>query len=508
MKKTISVLLLALLQVGLFASSFSIQKAKAGTSTITVPDKFPTIQAAINAANPGDTVYVRAGTYHEELVVNKMLSLVGESPQNTTITAGYAGTVVDVVADGVNVTAFTISFGGNGYTAAGIDLENVSHCNIIGNVITNSRFGVWLHNSSNDSLTRNNVTSNTTYGVWLDSSSNNSLVGNNLSNNFDGVQLDNASGNTLRDNHINSAERNFGVDGFNLTDFFNDVDASNTVGGQSVCYWVNRKHEVVPANSGYVVIVNSTDITIENLNLGGNEQGILLVCTENSTITGNVIQSNWYGIYSLLSSNNNHILRNTIAYNHESGVAFVSSSNNSIYLNNFIDNAPVYVSSDSVNTWDNGTHGNYWIFSAIHDDTQVDVTLATLLNASEVDSSGIWNVSYVIDANNVDHYPLVNQVTIPEFSSPVILLVGMLSCFAAVIAFCRKHLACSRLRDKKIPHLGTAKGKRSCSIVGSLAKSQTTLGSLPLIYSLMFFHVLLYIGKGFFHQGNNRKKFS
>ena len=272
-----------------------------------------------------------------------------------------------------------------------------------------------------------------------DSSSNNSLVGNNLTNNFDGVQLDNASGNTLRDNHINSAERNFGVDGINLIDFFNDVDASNTVGGQSVCYWVNRQHEVVPANAGYVVIVNSTDITIENLNLGGNEQGILLVCTENSTITGNVVQSNWYGIYSLLSSNNNHILRNTIAYNHECGVAFVSSSNNSIYLNNFIGNQASN-SPDSMNTWDNGTVGNYWIFEALQDDTPENVTLGTYLNASEVDSSGIWNASYVIDANNVDHYPLVNQVTIPEFSSPVILLVGMLACFAVVIAFRRKHL--------------------------------------------------------------------
>jgi len=37
----------------------------AGAATITVPDDYPTIQAAIDAASEGDTVFVLAGVYRE-----------------------------------------------------------------------------------------------------------------------------------------------------------------------------------------------------------------------------------------------------------------------------------------------------------------------------------------------------------------------------------------------------------------------------------------------------------
>lgn len=34
--------------------------------------------------------------------------------------------------------------------------------------------------------------------------------------------------------------------------------------------------------------------------------------------------------------------------------------------------------------------------------------------ATEINSSGVWNTSYLIDTNNIDHYPIV-----PEFPSPL-----------------------------------------------------------------------------------------
>ena len=59
-------LALATLLVCTLALASSIQPVKAGT--IVVPDDYPTIQVAINAANHNDTIFVRTGVYVERVV--------------------------------------------------------------------------------------------------------------------------------------------------------------------------------------------------------------------------------------------------------------------------------------------------------------------------------------------------------------------------------------------------------------------------------------------------------
>lgn len=47
-----------------------------------VPADYSTIQAAINAASPGDTIHLAAGRYSETLAINKSLTLAGSSTNN------------------------------------------------------------------------------------------------------------------------------------------------------------------------------------------------------------------------------------------------------------------------------------------------------------------------------------------------------------------------------------------------------------------------------------------
>ena len=66
---------------GFFVSSVKFCKP----ADITVPTDFPTIQAAINASNPGDTIKVLPGIYTEQLTISKNLTLIGSGGKSTII---------------------------------------------------------------------------------------------------------------------------------------------------------------------------------------------------------------------------------------------------------------------------------------------------------------------------------------------------------------------------------------------------------------------------------------
>ena len=46
---------------------------------------YTSIQAAVDDAQPGDTVLVYAGTYYEDVVINKTINLTGEDRDTTII---------------------------------------------------------------------------------------------------------------------------------------------------------------------------------------------------------------------------------------------------------------------------------------------------------------------------------------------------------------------------------------------------------------------------------------
>ncbi|MFB6101342.1 MAG: NosD domain-containing protein [Haloplanus sp.] len=76
----------------------------------------PTIQAAVDAAPPNTTVVVPPGTYAERVTIEKPLTLRG---QGATLDGGGNGTVIQVRADDVAVTGFTIRGVGNATRATG-----------------------------------------------------------------------------------------------------------------------------------------------------------------------------------------------------------------------------------------------------------------------------------------------------------------------------------------------------------------------------------------------------
>jgi len=223
----------------------------------------------------------------------------------------------------------------NGY---GVRLDESSNNTITGNNITHNGYGFWLSESTNNIMSVNNVTKNGD-GIWFSDSSNNNWVsGNNITDNSIGIKFYASSNNTLRNNHMSGKQSNFDFWGYLPSHYFHDIDSSNTVDGKPVYYLVNKKDLRVPVDAGYVALVNSTNITVKNLNLKNNSQGLLIAYTKNSLIADNTITNSYHGI-RLEHSFDNIISGNNVTKNGDGILLSYSSDNNSILGNNVTDNS-------------------------------------------------------------------------------------------------------------------------------------------------------------------------
>jgi len=378
-RKAVSGVMLFLMFMSMLNMAFKIQlaPAEAESTMIIVPDNYPTIQEAINAANPGDTIYVKSGIYYENIIVNKdNLRLIGENKETTIIDGGGQGTVVKLAkvvngmtdVEGVIIEGFTIRNSGQQLFEDRYGVEILGFYNTVrNNIITNNDdAGVYVHADKN-TITKN-IIANNDLGVFIDAwADDNEITRNNITNNVYGIQvmtarvtisdnyvinneeygilLDNAYDCVLKNNHIEGSKFNFAVLGGALSDFLHDIDSTNTVNGRPIYYLINRQNEKVPTDAGYVALINSRNITVENLSLENNWQGILLFNTNNTKITGNNITKTFIGVSLLYSSDNiiagNNITKKggliQIGWYRQSGIRLVYSSNNTITENNIID---------------------------------------------------------------------------------------------------------------------------------------------------------------------------
>lgn len=289
------------------------------STLILVPENYSSIQEAVNAANPGDTVFVQNGTYYESIYINKTVTLVGIDPDRTVIDGSRSNATYDPV--------IWIS----GESAGNVVLRNFT--------VKGSRnsWGIYILGASNITV-ENNVITNNHGGIVADESDSNAIVNNTIEDNvYEGLLLLESSGNTVKNNTLDRNTYNFGIQD---SAFDNDIDESNLINGEPIYYLQNHADITINPTTyqkiGYLALINCSDMTVENLNLSNNYNGILIAQTDDTNLTNNTFTDNCVGVEADDSAGNT-FQANNIANNFQ-GIALTNSSYNTYKQNNLTAN--------------------------------------------------------------------------------------------------------------------------------------------------------------------------
>lgn len=178
-------------------------------SILQVPGGFPTIQAAINSAEPGDTIQVSAGTYYERVVVNKSVALLGEGRESTILDGENAlETIIKVTANDVKVSGFELRKTGWGWARAGVEIYGADNCVVADNLLNHTCHQIRLDRSQGTKVVGNVITApsrpfpQSAYGIRVENSIDCLIEGNNVSNNIGGIHLENSTGCTVIGNIV------------------------------------------------------------------------------------------------------------------------------------------------------------------------------------------------------------------------------------------------------------------------------------------------------------------
>ncbi len=202
MKTTASSLLLPLLVLNLLGQEGYTMFSIVGAGNIIVVSGSSDIQRAINSSTEGTTIFIKVGTYHGPIYINKSVNIVGEDANSTIIESGQHNHTIIVTSSNVLIANLTIRNRANYTRSYGILLQKVYNVTVFHNVIEKHFVGVKLEYSCGNAVSENVVRYNR-YGVFLQWSSNNSIYANNIYNNsWNGIELNYGECNVVSRNFI------------------------------------------------------------------------------------------------------------------------------------------------------------------------------------------------------------------------------------------------------------------------------------------------------------------
>jgi len=326
-----------------------------------VGEDAPTVQAAIEAAEPGTAVLVPPGTYDEHVTVDKPVTLRGDG---ATLRGDGNGTVVEVTDGGAALTGLSITGVGNGTrpdeanTTGGWD-ENleVAYGYSDAGVRVTEAAGVYIHNTTIETPASGVVFMDAPEGVVDGLAVNGTAVprdgfmgvlsirsrlvvqDSRFDGGRDGVYLHRAHGSVIRNSTF--LGNRFGVHFMYTSD---SLIAGNVARGQT--------------SAGITIMTSPARNAVVDNDVRYADEGIIPIGTR-SYIAGNVVAYNGNG---LMTGTTQSIYEHNVVYGNDLGVRSGSTlPSNVVRENDFVANdRHARAGMGPLRVWTDGATGNYW----------------------------------------------------------------------------------------------------------------------------------------------------
>lgn len=178
------------------------------------PGNYTKIQNAIDNASEGDTVFVYSGSYHENLFINKSITVSGEHRDTTYILGGNESEIVRINESTVELMGFTI--------------QKYNESNVIGIMVLRCLSG-FIHD---------NIVKSCFYGILVAESESLIISNNTILSCSYGIENAITGNLTIRDNHIHGNRKGSGIE-VQVTFFRNYIhhnNITNNIIGISLIY--------------------------------------------------------------------------------------------------------------------------------------------------------------------------------------------------------------------------------------------------------------------------------
>jgi len=316
---------------------------------VPVPPGDGTLQAAVDAASPGDTLVLQAGIYTGEIIIGQSVSVVGQS--GSVLDGKGEGHVVQIDAPDVIIRGVTLRNSGAGMTAEESGIFVTDQGDRV--LIENNRFeanliGVYLKGPE-DAVVRANI-----------------IIGSQhhrMNDRGNGIYLWNSPGSRIEDNDIR-----YGRDGIFVTTSRHNIFRNNRFRDMrfAIHYMYTHDSEVVGNvstrnHSAWALMFSDRLIVTGNRSEGDRDRGLFLNFVNSSTLQNNHVSGGVEKCVFIYNANMNTFSNNRFEAC-DIGIHFTAGSEgNEIFANAFIGNRTQvkYVGTRHIE-WSRDGRGNYW----------------------------------------------------------------------------------------------------------------------------------------------------